>query len=315
MVRQQRLIVVLGPTAAGKSSLAVRLAQMLQGEVISADSQQVYRYFNIGTGKISREDQQGIPHHLIDVVNPEQPFSAARFVQLADQSIEEISQRGKRIVVAGGTGLYVRALLHGLFEAPLPDADIRQAHRTIWETEGSQVLRERLQAVDPAAAARIQENDFVRISRALEVFQQTGRPISEMHREHQFQEGRYEADLIGVMPDRVLLRQRIDQRVDQMMEAGWLDEVRQLIDAGFEGCRPMGALGYKQLHSYLRGELDLLEAVRQTKRDTWRFARRQLNWFSSETEVRWLADADVDAAALQNMLADKMEHLGDIPWK
>jgi len=205
-------------------------------------------------------------------------------------------------VVAGGTGLYVRALLHGLFEAPPPDQEIRRAHRATWDTEGPRALRLQLQAVDPRAAERIQPNDFVRISRALEVFQQTGTPISEMHRLHQFRPARYEAALVGVRPERAVLRERIDRRVDQMLAAGWLDEVRRLIERGFGGCRPMGALGYKQLVAHLRGELDFLEAVRQTKRDTWRFARRQLSWFSSEPEVRWIPAAPAGEDALRDLL-------------
>jgi tRNA dimethylallyltransferase len=285
------LIVVVGPTAAGKSDLALELAARLQAEVISADSQQVYRRFDVGTGKLTTEEQRGIPHHLLDIAEPDEPFSAARFVELADQAIAQIRQRGRRVVVVGGTGLYVRALLRGLFSAPPSDPDLRREHQRVWSEEGPGVLRRRLGEVDPEAVARFTPNDFVRISRALEVFEQTGVTISELQRRHGFAQIRYPAVLLGLAPERARLRQHIDARVESMMRRGWLDEVRLLLRDGHGETRPMGSLGYRQLRAHLRGELDLLEALRQTKRDTWRFAKRQLNWFSHEPDVRWFEDA------------------------
>ena len=180
------LVVVVGPTAAGKTSLAVRLARTLGGEVVSADSMQVYRHFDIGTAKATPREQEGVPHHLIDVAEPTEHFSAARFVALADAAIAEIRARGRRVVVAGGTGLYVRALLRGLFEAPPADPAIRAAHARIRDAEGVHALHAQLARVDPEAAVRINENDFQRISRALEVHEQLGRPISELQAEHRF---------------------------------------------------------------------------------------------------------------------------------
>lgn len=281
------LLVVVGPTAAGKSEAAVQLCLALDGEVVSADSVQVFRRFNVGTGKLSVEEQRGVAHHLIDVAEPDEAFSAARFVELADAAIAQIHGRGRRAVVAGGTGLYVRALLHGLFDAPAPDPSIRERHARVKEERGLSALYEELRRVDAASAARINPADFVRISRALEVFEQTGRPISELQRAHGFAKERYPALWIGIAPRRDLLRERIDRRVDWMMERGWLEEVRLLLEAGYGASPPMGSLGYRQLRAHLRGELGLDEAVRQTKRDTWRFARRQLTWFRSERNLRW----------------------------
>ncbi len=282
------LIVVVGPTAAGKTALAARLAGELGAEVVSADSQQVYRRFDIGTGKPTLEERQGVPHHLIDVADPHEHFSAARFVTLADAAIAGIQGRGRRVVVAGGTGLYVRALLRGLFEAP--------QHRCLWLRE-PESLRQQLAAVDPQAAARLHPGDFVRISRALEVFQQTGVPISELQRRHGFAALRYPVAWVGLVPPRSTLRLRIDARVEAMLARGWLQEVRQLVADGYAEAPPMGCLGYRHLRAHLRGELDFDEAVRKTKRDTWRFARRQMTWFSSEAEIPWFAEpSEVDVA-------------------
>ncbi len=297
------LVVVVGPTAAGKSGLALRLAASLGAEIISADSQQVYRYFNIGTGKLSLAEQQGIPHHLIDIVEPEESFSAAHFIERADAAIGEISQRGRRIVVVGGTGLYVKALVRGLFSAPPSDPELRQQHRCLWDEEGPVAFYQRLAAVDPEAAARIEPQDFVRISRALEVYEQTGRPISLMQRQHGFLSLRYQAVWIGLAPARDELRRAIGGRVEAMMDRGWLEEVRQLIAAGYEECRPMGALGYRHLRAHLCQGLDFDEAVRQTKRDTWRFARRQMSWFASEPDIFWYREsAEVNIEQLNEMV-------------
>jgi len=292
------LWVVVGPTAAGKSALAVGLAQRGAGEVVSADSMQVYRGFDIGTGKLPVVARAGVPHHLIDVVEAKEGFSAARFVELADRAIGDIRSRARRVVVAGGTGLYVRALLRGLFDAPPPDAEIRAEHDAVRQRDGVSALYSRLQGVDPEAARRVDRNDFVRISRALEVVEQTGVPISELRDEHRFATERYRARMIGIDPGRAPLRQRIDQRVEEMMADGWLDEVRLLLDVGAGETHAMGALGYRHLRAHLRGELDLAEAVRQTKRDTWRFAKRQLNWFRQEPNVEWYSSA---AAALTDI--------------
>lgn len=290
---QQPLLMILGPTAAGKSALAVRLAKEIHAEIVSADSQQVYRFFNIGTGKLHANEREGIPHHLIDVVDPNDSFSAADFVALADDAIREIASRGRAIIVVGGTGLYVKALLHGLFPSPQRNTTLHKNLFETWHQGGAHTLFERLQNIDPKAAERIHPNDFIRISRAIEVFEQTGIPISSMQRQHGFAEQRYKALQIGIRPDRSLLRDNIEARVDAMLNQGWLEEVIQLLHAGYENTRPMQALGYRQLKEHLTGHLSLPEAGQLTKRDTWRFARRQLNWFRCDETIRWFTDADL----------------------
>ena len=308
--RRSPLIVVVGPTAAGKSGLAVQMARSLDAEVISADSVQVYRGFDVGTGKLLPEEMGGVPHHLMDVVAPDEPFSAARFVELADHAAADILGRGRRVVVAGGTGLYVRALVRGLFGAPPASEEIRQRHRDEATDVGVPALHRRLAEVDPEAAERIHENDLVRVSRALEVLEQTGRTISDLQREHRASPPRYPAFILGLGPDRPLLWERIQRRVEAMMAGGWLEETRGLLAQGYGETRPMGSLGYRQLSAHLRGELDLAEAVRQTVRDTRRFARRQLTWFREEPGINWIQRPEqLDMAGVLRQV-ECLEHTG-----
>lgn len=306
MMRSPSILVVVGPTAIGKSKLALRLAKDLNGEIVVADSMQVYKHFDIGTGKATVKHREEIPHHLIDMVDPTETFSAAKFVEHADFVIEEICKRGSLPIIDGGTGLYVRALLHGLFDAPNIDPKIRDAHQKLAEHEGIAALYKRLQEVDPISAEGINSNDFVRISRALEVYEQTGKRISDLRQSHGFAENRYSAVIIGLKRDTKIAHELIDKRVDKMMENGWLQEVQSLLSKGYGDTHPMGALGYRHLYAYLRGELDLSEAVRQTKRDTRRFARRQRNWFGAESGVLWVSDPEsVDA----NWIVELLEKL------
>jgi tRNA dimethylallyltransferase len=294
-----RLLVIVGPTASGKSALGLRLAFCLDGEIISADSMQVYRHFDIGTGKATVVERAQVRHHVIDLINPTETFSAARFVELADAAIAEVRSRNKFPIVVGGTGLYVRALLFGLFDAPPSSPAIRQGHQHVARERGVEFLFLQLVDVDQQAAAQIDPNDFVRISRALEVYQQTGRSISSLWAEHRFAARRYSTTLIAVDPGREETKLRIDARVEQMLARGWYEEVRALHEAGYGGTHPMGALGYRHLSAHLRGEIGFEEAVRQTKRDTRHFARRQRNWFNQEPGVISVASGDeVDVAWL-----------------
>lgn len=221
------LVVVVGPTASGKSGVAVELAHRFNGEVVSADSLQVYRYFNIGTGKITAEECRGIRHHLLDIVNPDEPFDAAYFQRRADQAIQEIANREKNVIVAGGTGLYIRALLHGLFDLP-SDPEIRQELNQRQKDEGLLILHAELEEIDPAAATRINPNDGIRIVRALEVYQISGRTFTELVAEHGHREQRYPYLLVGIMPERQALYQTIETRIDAMLQEGWSTEVHDL---------------------------------------------------------------------------------------
>ena len=290
------IVVICGPTASGKTGLAVELAQRFDAEVINADSMQVFRGFDIGTAKPDTEERQGIPHHLIDIADPTEPFDAARFTAVADAAAEEIAARGKRVLVAGGTGLYIRALLHGLQAGPPPDPVLRESLNRRAEIEGPAVLHQELTAVDPEAAARLHPNDRVRVVRALEVAISSGVTLSEWQQRHGFKEDRYRFLLLAIEHPRETLGRIIDDRVERMMAAGFLEEVKQLLAASVPSdAKPMQALGYKRLVAHLLGEISLSEAVEQIKTDTRRFAKRQMTWFRKEPGLQWILP-NVEAA-------------------
>jgi tRNA dimethylallyltransferase len=303
-------VVIVGPTGAGKSRLAIELARAVGGEVVSADSQQVYRGMDIGTGKASTAERASVPHHLIDVLDPDQPMTAARFAELADAAIAGAAARGAPVVVAGGTGLYVRALLLGLFAGPAGDPAVRaRLASEAASAGGAAALWQRLAAVDPAAAARIERNDLRRIVRALEVLELTGAPMSEHQRRHDHRRvlPRYPARLVGLCPvDRTELYGRIDARVDRMMEDGLLGEVRALRAAGYgPEHRSQAAIGYAELHRHLEGALALPDAIALAKRNSRRYARRQLGWYRGDGSVAWYADpCAVAIADLERYLVD-----------
>lgn len=288
-----RLVVVIGPTASGKTRLAIDLARAAGGEVVSADSQQVYRGMDIGTGKASAAERAGVPHHLIDVCEPTEEMTAARFAALADEAIAGAAARGAPVVVAGGTMLYVRVLLLGLFAGPAGDEALRR--RLIEESGGdAAVLWQRLAAADAEAAARIDRNDLKRIVRALEVLELTGVPMSEHQRRHDHRrvEPRYPARIVGLCPpDRDKLYRRIDARVDEMFAGGLEDEVARLRAAGVgRELRSQAAIGYAEVHRHLDGEVDRDTAIALVKRNSRRYARRQLSWYRGDPRVEWRAD-------------------------
>jgi len=276
--------------------------------VVSADSQQVYRGMDIGTGKAGAAERARVRHHVIDVVDPDEEMTAARFVELADAAIADVAARGRQIVVAGGTGLYVRALLLGLF--PGPPAD--QALRDSMAAEDVPALYARLREVDPELAERVESNDRKRITRGLEVFELTGERLSEHQRRHDFARvpRRYPAMLIGLAPERAELYERIDARVEGMMAAGFLDEVRALRERGCgPALRSQQAIGYRELHRHLEGEIELAEAVRLTQRNSRRYARRQLGWYRPEENVLWyLAPSEVPMDDVSRFLESPKSH-------
>lgn len=297
-----RLVVIVGPTAAGKTRLAIDLATKVGGEIVSADSQQVYIGMDIGTGKASAAERAAVPHHLLDVVRPDEEMTAARFATLADAAIADIAARGRPVVVCGGTGLYVRILRFGLFDAPPGDPDLRAELAAVDVAE----LHARLAAADPAAAARIDRNDRKRITRALEVLALTGTPMSEHQRRHDFRslEPRYPMRVVGLRPPREALYARIDARVDQMIAAGLEDEVRALRAAGFRPpLRSQQAIGYAELHAALDGAIDRARAIELIKRNSRRYARRQLAWYRGDPSVAWSEDPSrVDLDSLERYL-------------
>jgi len=285
--RADELLVVVGPTASGKTELAIRLAERFDGEIVSADSVQIYRGYDIGSGKPSADERARAPHHLIDVTGALAPIDAQTFADLADQTIADIKRRGRVPIVCGGTFLWVKALVQGLAPAPPKDDEIRARHVAIADAEGRAALHARLAEVDPESAARLAPNDLVRVSRALEIFELSGKPQSQFFAEHGFRDHRHDARLVGVARARDELDERIRARVLAWLDAGWIDEVRALLDKGHASARPMGSVGYKQVRAHLEGELSREELPDAIVRATRVFVRRQRTWLRDEP-VLWV---------------------------
>ena len=281
------LIVIVGPTAVGKTRLSLRLAQEFDGEIISADSRQVYRGMDIGTAKPTPEERRHVPHHLIDIITPDETFTLAQYQELACQAIDDVLARGKVPFLVGGTGQYVRAVVEGwgIPRVP-PNEELRAELYRQAEREGPWALHDRLREVDPAAAGRIDPTNVRRVVRALEVYLETGRPISELQRK---KPPPYRILQIGLTMERQELYRRIDERVDRMIEAGLVEEVRELVEQGYGYELPaMSGLGYQQIGMYLRGLVSLEEAIQLIKRHTRRFVRHQYNWFRlDDTSIHW----------------------------
>ena len=295
------VVAILGPTASGKSALGLTLAELLGGEILCCDSMQVYRGMDIGTAKPSAGERAAIPHHLLDLASPVEQFHAAAWAAAARGIVAEVSSRGRLPIIVGGTGLYYRALVKGLFEAPRPDPEIRARHQAEAKAHGIAALQARLRAIDPEAAAKILPGDLVRTSRALEVFEQTGMTISALRRQKVVAPPPLCLFTVLLDFDLAYLRPRIATRVDAMMAAGFLDEVRALRAAGHGSARAMQGLGYKQLGQHLDGALPLDEAVTGIKFATVAYARRQRTWFRRE-EIRLRADQPLVASALARLL-------------
>lgn len=286
-----KILVIVGPTASGKTRMAVELAQRHNGEVISADSMQIYRTMDIGTAKPTKEEMGGIPHHMIDVADPEEDFSVARYVEMAARCVDDVLERGKLPIVAGGTGLYIDSLLSGRTFAPFsPDSALRGELERELEEKGGQAMLEALAQVDPEAAQRLHPNDHKRIIRALEVYRSTGKTITQHNRETQATPPRYDALTIGLaFQDRQAMWRRIDQRVDEMAAAGLEDEVRRLLTSGISPkCTAMQAIGYKEFTQALSGEMTWQEAADVVKLRSRQYAKRQLTWFGRNPNTRWV---------------------------
>jgi len=298
------LIVITGPTGVGKTDLAIRLARRYDGEIISADSMQIYRYMDIGTAKPSAEERARVPHHLIDVVNPDEEFNASMFVKRADEVIALLHSRRKTIFVVGGTGLYLEALLGGLLNAPGADMGLRDSYKREAARHGNEYLYRRLKDMDETAAERIHPNDLVRTIRALEVLEHTGQSIAEIQGEHGFSDSAYDFVKIGLTIERRVLYERINDRVEKMMEAGLVDEVKTLINRGYdESHRPMQSMTYRNVVSFIRGEQSEEDMIRLIKRDTRHYARRQLTWFKRDPDIKWFAPQD------ESMISGIIENL------
>jgi tRNA dimethylallyltransferase len=290
-------LVICGPTASGKSGAAVLLAEELDGEIVSADSMQIYRGLDIGTDKVSSEMRDRITHHMLDIVEPREGYSAARYEREAGAVIDSL--RAKKIlpIVVGGSGLYIKILINGIFPSPPSSASIRTRLKQESEQIGIDALYERLRAVDPEYAQTASPSDLRRIVRALEVFELTGSPFSSWHERHRDTKKPREAFMIGLMRVREDLYRRIDKRVDEMFASGLVDEVRALCEKGYtDALKHLRPLGYKEIIDYLEGRSELDEAIHLTKRNSRRFAKRQMTWFRKEN-VRWVELEAADEAS------------------
>lgn len=284
------VIAIVGPTAIGKSRIGIRVAKQLQTEILTADSRQVFREMDIGTDKPGLAEREGVPHRLIDLVNPDQPFNAGDFRQAAIAEISRLHQSGHLPLVIGGTGLYIRTLLRGLCPGPPADWSLRQQMAEEAKRHGPQYLFNKLQRVDPVMAQRLHPNDQPKIQRALEVYALSGKPFSQIQAEHRFVDDTYPYLLIGLTMDRPTLYKRIDDRVELEIEKGLIHETRQLLNRGY--ARELGSmkgLGYKQFSGYIAGDYPYEEAVRILKRDTRHFAKRQMTWFAKEPGIHWVS--------------------------
>jgi tRNA dimethylallyltransferase len=283
-----RVVILLGPTGVGKSKLAIELAEQFGGEIVSADSMQVYRYMDIGTAKPTSDDQKRAQHHMIDLVTPDQPFHAHLYRMLGRKTIDQLYRNGKTIWVVGGTGLYIKALIHGLFASPKVNLIVRERLKQEAEEKGKDFLYQRLKKVDPKTASLFHSHDLFRTIRALEVFDSTGIPISFYREQHRFCERPYMTLKMGLEMNRETLHRRIEERVDQMIERGLLQEVKGLMEMSYgPELKPMQSLGYKQMAEFLLNKTGWVEAIRQIKRDTRHYAKRQWTWFKTDPEVHW----------------------------
>jgi len=284
-----KLIIISGPTCSGKSALAVELASIVGGEIINADSMQVYRGMDIGTAKLPMLERKGIPHHLIDIINPDQEFNAALFLVHALPIIKDLHSKKIPIIVVGGTGLYVRALLGGLFDCPPTDLDLRKNLWTECEKKGPSFLHEKLSRVDRQAAERIHQMDKVRIIRALEVIHLTGYKFSELTKKHDFSNKRFSPLNLCLHVDRHILYNRINKRTIFMIDSGIINEVEVLLKMGYDPrLKSMQAIGYRHIVRFLEDKWNLDETIRLIQRDTRRYAKRQLTWLRAEPDITWV---------------------------
>jgi len=287
------VILLAGPTAAGKSSLALDLAEVLGTEIVNADSMQVYRHMDIGAAKPTPEERSRVRHHLLDAADPDEDFDAARYLELARPAIDDLHRQGKVPLVVGGTGLYMKVLLRGICEGPPADLSLRHRIPAELEDLGLAALHAELETVDPVLARRIHPNDRQRIVRAIEVFRATGTPLSRWQNRHMFEESRYPALKFFLHREREELYERIDRRARQMVDAGFVDEVRRLLDLGYGlELKPMQSLGYRQMTDHVLGKIGIEEAIRQMQRDTRRYAKRQITWFRGDPEFQWIEAGD-----------------------
>ncbi|ASV65873.1 tRNA (adenosine(37)-N6)-dimethylallyltransferase MiaA [Cytobacillus sp. FSL W7-1323] len=286
--QKEKIIILIGPTAVGKTKTSIELAKKYNGEIISGDSMQIYKGMDIGTAKITKEETEGISHHLIDIKEPDESFSTAEFQTIVREKITEISSKGKLPIIVGGTGLYIQSVLFDYQFSNAPsDDDFRYRLEERAKVEGNVCIHKELQVVDPVSAGKIHPNNIRRVIRALEVYHCTGKTMTEWQSKQEL-ESVYNAAVIGLTMDRDLLYKRINQRIDMMMDNGLLEEVKGFSDKGLQNCQSMQAIGYKEFYPYFDGLITLDEAVDQLKQNSRRYAKRQLTWFRNKLDVSWI---------------------------
>jgi tRNA dimethylallyltransferase len=289
-----KVAVLVGPTAVGKTAVALELAAALGADIVNADSMQLYRELDVGTAKPTVAERARVRHHLVDVADPDEPYDAARYAREGRAVLAALHQQGIPPLVVGGTGLYIKALLAGLFEQEDAVLEVRPRLARELADQGLPALFSRLKSLDPATARRLAPGDTYRILRALEVVEATGRPLSDLHAAHGFQDRPYETLKLGLTLPREELYRRIETRVDLMLGQGWLEEVRRLAHRYPPEIKPLQALGYRHLVAVLAGALSLAEAVEETKKETRRYAKRQLTWFNADPEVSWFSPSQLE---------------------
>lgn len=301
-------MVLIGPTAVGKTKLSIELAKKFNGEIISGDSMQIYKGMDIGTAKITKEEMEGIPHHLIDIIDPDDSFSVAEFQKLVREKISEITKRGKIPFIVGGTGLYIQAVLYDYqFEETKTDLDYRRQMEKAAEVEGAEALHQQLMQIDPIAAEKIPYQNVRRVIRALEIHHVTGKKASEWQKEQQ-KELLYDAAIIGLTMDRELLYSRINERVDKMIEQGLLEEVKGFYEQNLRDCQSIQAIGYKEIYKYFEDLSTLEEAVEELKQNSRRYAKRQFTWFRNKMGVQWF---NMTECVKNNNIQKKIEEISN----
>ncbi len=299
------IVVLCGPTGVGKTAFSMALAHALDAEILSVDSLQVYQHLDIGTAKATPHERQAVPHHLIDIITPDQDFNVAQFMEAARTAIDDIRSRGKQVIAVGGSNLYVRALVHGIFEAPPPDEDIRARHRELANYYGVIWLYRELQRVDLELASRIHSNDLIRISRGLEIYEQTGQKLSALQGAHKFAVPNYRAIKLVLNRQREDLYERINVRVDGMIRAGLIDEYKSILARGFApDLKPLMSVGYRHAGEFVSGNWDEETMLSSLKQDTRRFAKQQLSWLRSEPQTRWMLAADFQSDTIPTHVVD-----------
>jgi tRNA dimethylallyltransferase len=283
-----KVIIICGPTGIGKTAVGINLAENFGGEIIGADSMQIYRHMDIGTAKPTLEERRRVTHHMVDIVDPDEDFDAVQFSERARSTIAALDRQGRFAFVVGGTGLYIKALLHGLFESEPVDSKIRNRLKRQLDQDGSGSLYERLEHIDPATAKRLHPNDSYRIIRALETIESSGKSISKHHQDHGFQDDPFNTLKIGLRIDRKQLYARLERRVDLMIQAGLVEEVKKLLAMGYAAeSKSMQSIGYRHMVEFIAERLPWEECVRTLKRDTRRFAKRQFTWFGADPQIKW----------------------------